>query len=139
MAGAIGREFVITRGASALLGLRDVSIEKTAGEINITTGEDDGWQLLLNASSERSITVSFSGISKDSVIRDLVMAGTEVLLLTDVVLTYPIYVTGNTTAATLSGDFRLSGITDTGPYNDAATFDAVLMSSGAMVYTIEAA
>jgi predicted secreted protein len=139
MAGNVGREFELQKNGTPLLGLRDISVEKAEGEINITTGEDDGWQLLLDPSSERSINISFSGISKDNVIRDIVMSGSPTLLLTDVTLVYPIYVNGNTTNATLTGNFRINGITDTGPYNDACTFDATLMSSGPMVFTAEAA
>jgi len=137
MAGNVGRNFLINKGGTPLLGLRDVSVEKAEGEINISTGEDAGWQLLLEASSEKSVTVTFSGITKDNIIRDLVMAGTG-LLMTDVTLTYPIMVSTNTTAATMSGDFRISGITDSCTYNDACTFDATLMSSGAMTFTPEA-
>lgn len=127
MAAAVGREILLKKGATVLLGMRSVSLDWAGSSINITSGEDDGKRLLLAASGEEQIDLKFEGIAKDSLIRDLVLGGSSTML-TDVTLTWD-------DGATLACNFRLSGYSSSVPYNDAVTFSGSLESSGDWTYT----
>jgi len=60
-------------------------------------------------------------------------------MLTDITIEFPILDTAtNSTAATLSGNFRISSFEEGAPYNDAITFSISLESSEAWTYTAEA-
>jgi predicted secreted protein len=136
MAGFIGREFLVKKNSIELLGLRAKTVSFAGESIDITTGEDDGFRTLLGPSGQQSIDISFDGIAKDALIRDLMISGGN-LLLTDIELEWPLS-SGGVTPATLTGNFRLNGYEEGQPYNEATTFSSSLMSSGTWVYTPEA-
>jgi predicted secreted protein len=136
MAGFIGREFLVKKNSVELLGLRAKTVSFAGESIDITTGEDDGFRTLLGPSGQQSIDISFDGIAKDALIRDLMISGGN-LLLTDIELEWPLS-SGGSTPATLTGNFRLNGYEEGQPYNEATTFSSSLMSSGTWVYTPEA-
>lgn len=135
MAGSIGRQFLVKKNSIVLIGLRTKTFSFAGESINITTGEDDGKRLLLPESGEESIDISFDGIAKDALIRDIVLGGNS-LMLNDIELEWPLS-DGGTTPASLTGNFRLNGYEEGQPYNEATTFSSTLMSSGAWVYTPE--
>lgn len=136
MASFVGRELLLKKNNTVIVGVRTKSFAFNGENINITTGEDDGKQLLLAASGEENISISFDGIAKDDLIRDIVLGG-GTLLFTDVELEWPL-IGGGTTPATLQCNFRLSSYEESGAYNDAITFTGTLDSSGDWTYTPEA-
>jgi|TARA_B100001105_G_C22397410_1_gene447472 predicted secreted protein len=135
MAGFIGRDFFIKKAGVELLGLRAKDLTYGGESIDITTGEDDGFRTLLSESGTKSLDISFDGIAKDALIRDLTL-GDGVVLLTDVELEWPLSPSG-TVPATTTGNFRINGYSEGHPYNEATTFSSTLESSGAWVYTPE--
>lgn len=134
----VGRKVLLKKGGSTIVGLRTTTISWSGESIDVTSGEDDGKRLLLAASGQEQIDISGEGIMKEEQFRTLVLGSTS-KLLTDVTLEFPILDTAtNSTAATLTGDFRISSFEEGNPYNDASTFSLTLESSGAWTYTAEA-
>jgi len=138
MAGAVGRELLVTKNNVAIAGLRNATLSWSGGSIDITSGEDNGKRLLLAASGQEQIDIKCEGIMKAHVFQALVL-GSSSKMLTDIDIEWPIATSPNTTEATLSGNFRISSYEEGAPYNDAITFSMTLESSGAWTYTAEAA
>jgi predicted secreted protein len=138
MAGAVGRELLIKKNNVVIAGARSVTLSWGGQSIDVTSGEDDGIRLLLAASAQEQVDIKFEGIEKASVFQNLALSSAS-KMLTDITIEWPIFTPGNTTEATLSGNFRLSAYEEGAPYNDAMTFSATLESSGAWTYTAEAA
>ena len=138
MTGAVGRELLLENTAGVLAGLRNVSFSWGGESIDITTGEDSGKRLLLAASGQEQIDISFDGIAKDTTMIEIAL-GSGSKMLTDITITWPIFDTAtNSSPATLSGNFRFPTYEEGAPYQDAITFSGSLESSGAWTYTAEA-
>lgn len=131
MAAFTGRTILFRWGGDSPLdeiaGVREKSIEINGEPINVTSDEDDGWQTLIEASAENSVNVSISGVIKNAT-----------RLLTDwfngtriqpAAFEFPAPLN-----SVLSGNWRLDALTITGAYNDAATFEATLSSTGQISY-----
>lgn len=139
MVAAVGRKCILKKNSIALIGMRNVSISDGNESIDVTTGEDDGVRLLLSETGQQGLDISFDGIMKDAVLRDLSFTiGTD-RLFTDIEIELPIVGTGNTTNATITGNFRLGAFSNEHPYNESVTFSSTLESSGPWVYTPESA
>ena len=137
MAGAIGRELLLKKGGTVIAGLRNVTLSWGGESIDVTSGEDGGKRLLLAASGQEQIDISFDGITKDSVLRDLVL-GSATKLLTDITIEWPLFDSAtNSDPADISGDFRIPSYEEGAPYQDAITFSGSLESSGAWTYDPE--
>lgn len=124
MTASAGRSIALTWNAVAVAGVREKGIAMAGEPIDVTSDEDAGWRTLLTVAGQNEVTVTISGVTKSSVLREDWFAGTRTRAL---VITYP-------DGGELSGNFYLSAYTDTGPYNDAATFEATLVSTGAVTY-----
>lgn len=120
MTGFPGRDIALTWKGTEIKGVREKGIAAAGEAINVTSDEDGGWQTLLDVAGENSVTVSISGVTKDFKLAQDWHTGARTGAVT---LTYP-------SGVTISGNFYLSSYTDTGPYNDATTFDATLNSNG---------
>lgn len=125
MAGFSGRTISLTWDSAALAGVREKSVALNGEAIDITSDDDDGWRALLEEPGENQVNLSLSGVSKEDTLRADWFAGDRTKA---VVLTYP-------NGGVLSGDFYLANYTDTGPYNDATTFECELQSTGEVSYT----
>lgn len=135
---AVGRKLLLKKGGTVVAGVRTKTLSWSGEPIDLTSGEDDGYRKLEAASGQEQIDISFEGLMKEETFRSLVL-GSSSKLLTDITLEFPILDAGNSTAATLSGDFRISSFEEGAPYNDAITFSGTLESSGEWTYTPEAA
>jgi|GEM_PF-823363 len=137
MTGAVGRELLLKKNSVIIAGLRNVSVSWGGESIDITSGEDSGIRTLIAASGQEQIDISFDGITKDSVLRDIAL-GSASKLLTDVTIEWPIFDTAtNADPADISGSFRLSSYEEGAPYQDAITFSGSLESSGAWTFDAE--
>lgn len=139
MAGFVGREAILTKNDVELAGVRTKGLNWSGESIDVTSGEDDGIRLLLAASGQEQIDIPIDGIFKEDTLLNIVMDTTQSKMLTDIELEFAIINPTNTTKATLTGNFRLSGFELGMPYNDGATFSGTLESSGAWTYTPESA
>ena len=137
--GAVGRKLLLKKNSTVLAGLRNVTVSKGDTSINVTSGENDGIQCLFSESAEQMITITFDGIEKDNILKNIAFDTTADKMLDDIEIEFPIFVNGNTTPATITGNFRLGPFELGSPYNDAITFSSTLDSSGDWVYTPEAA
>lgn len=123
----IGREFVIKRGTTAIAGVRTKSLSFNGEPIDVTTDDDTGFRTLLATAGQKSVDMSVEGLTKDALFREAALSGTS-LMLTDITVEYP-------NGDSLSGDFFLNSVEESGTYNDAMTFTASLQSSGTFTYT----
>lgn len=124
MAAFKGRELAFTWNGAAIAGVRERSLELNGAEINVTSDEDTGKRTLLTVSAEDEVNISISGVTKSNTLKSDWFAGTRTRTA---VLTFP-------DGGTLTGTFFLASYKDTGPYNDATTFEASLLSSGAVTF-----
>jgi len=135
---AVGRTLLLKKNDVVLAGLRSASLSWSGESIDLTTGEDSGKRVLEALSAQEQIDISAEGLMKEEQIRTLVL-GSASKMLTDITIEFPILDTAtNSTAATLSGNFRISSFEEGAPYNDAITFSISLESSEAWTYTAEA-
>lgn len=126
MAAAKGRELLVKKGSTVLAGIRTKGVSMNGEPIDITTDDDVGYRTLLNDAGTYSIDLSIEGITKNDTLRALIAAGGS-LMLTDITIDYP-------DGKTLSGDFFLNSLEETGTYNEAVTFSGSLQSSGTWTY-----
>lgn len=136
MAGAIGRTLLLKKGGTKLAGLRTKSWSFNGEPIDKTNDDDAGFRSLLSDAGTKSLDISFDGIAEDELIQDLVLSGGS-LMLTDITLEWPLR-SGDTTPASLSGNFFLTSFEESGAYNDAVTFSGSLQSSEGWTYTAAA-
>jgi len=126
MAASSGRNLTFTWGAGAILGVREKGLSLNGDPLDITSNEDAGKRMLIDdVSAQDELELSISGVSKDLVLRADWFAGTRTK---EIVVSWP-------DGATLTGDFFLSNYSEAGPYQDAITFDATLVSAGTWVYS----
>lgn len=138
MAGNVGRNTIVNRAGTRLIGVRSVTLDWGGEPLDITSGENNGYRTLLSEAGQRQIDLNLEGVTKDSVLKNIIMSGGSTLL-TDITIQFAIIDPTNTTAATLSGDFYIASFSDANPYNEAITFTCPMQSSGEWTYTPEAA
>lgn len=126
MAASIGRELLIKRGSVVIAGVRSKSASINGEAVDITSDDDSGFRTLLSTVGTKSMDLSVEGVTKDATLRAAMLSGSS-LLLTDVNLEYP-------NGDTVSGDFFLTSLEESAPYNEATTFTASLQSSGEFTY-----
>jgi predicted secreted protein len=130
MAARSGRKFQLLKGTTLVAGLKEVGCAVAGEPIDITTFDDNGFRTLLSTDvGVQSIDLSVSGVTKDTVLRALAMAGGSSLMLTDITLK------DASNNDTVTCNFFLSGFEETGAVDGALEFSATLQSSGAWTYT----
>lgn len=123
--GHLGREVIFEWGGKEIPGVRQKAIALAGEGIDTTSDENDGWRTLLADSGVNTVEITISGVTKSRALKNDWFKGTRTKV---VVLEYP-------DGHTLSGTFRLASFTDTGPYNEAMTFEATLQSTGPVTLT----
>ena len=122
-----GRKIRVRWKGVYIKGVREKSIALAGEPVDLTSDDDDGWRRLAteNGPAQRQVDVSVSGVTKQSDLKEDWFTGdTE----GELIIEYP---TGHVlTIATA----MLVNYTDTGPYNDATTFEASFQSSGAATW-----
>jgi len=122
MAEILGRKVVISVGGTPIATARTKNLTINNEAVDVTSDGDDGIQRLLAEPGQKSVELSVEGLYDGSSLMDVALDGT---LIQEVELDYGSY--------TLEGDFFLSSYTEGQPYNEATTFSATFMSSGAIV------
>ena len=127
MAAGKSRDFIIKKNAVAIAGVTSKSVAIAKEPIDITTDSDDGFRTFLADAGTKSLDISFSGVTKDKIMRELIITD-QTVLLTDITIEYP-------DGSTISGSFVFNGFTENGGSSDGAVeFDGTLQSSGTWVY-----
>lgn len=127
MAASKGSSFLIKKAAVVICaGIQSKDIKYNGEPIDISSDDDNGWRALMSETGMKSIDIAFEGVSKDTVLRTIVL--TDSRMLTDVSLVWP-------NGDTLTGNFFLANFSEKGETNDAIKFSAELQSSGPMTFT----
>ncbi len=120
-----GRRIELTWGGEDIPGVREKSVALNGEPIDITSDDSLGWrELLPDDPAENQVDISISGVTKSFALKQDWFANDRVKAMT---ITYP-------DGSTLTGSFQLVSYTDTGPYNDATTFEAELQSTGIIAF-----
>ncbi len=125
MSADVGRNISFTWNGATINGVREKGVSIAGEPVDVTSDEDSGWRTLLTVAGQNEVGISLGGVTKDKQLITDWFAGTRTRAC---VITYP-------DGSVLSGDFFLSTYSDTGPYNDAITFDAQLVSTGEVEFT----
>lgn len=121
-----GRRIELTWGGVAIPGVREKSVALNGEPIDISSDDSLGWrELLADDPAENQVNISISGVTTSFKMKQDWFNNDR---MQPVTITYP-------DGSTLTGEFYLSTYTDTGPYNDATTFEAELVSSGAVAFS----
>lgn len=131
MAASIGRNLKVKRGSTVIAGVRTKSGSFAGEPVDVTTDDENGFRTTLEEAGTYSFDLSVEGITKDNDIRSAALGATN-LMLTDVNLEWP-------NGDTLTGNFFLASLEESGEYNGALTFTASLQSSGEWTYTAASA
>tara|TARA_R110000851_G_scaffold84922_1_gene184895 strand:+ start:359 stop:769 length:411 start_codon:yes stop_codon:yes gene_type:complete len=132
--GAASRDLLIKKGATRLAGITSKSTAFAKEGIDITTDEDNGYRLMLDVAGTKTLDISFSGVTKDQLLREYI-ATEQTILLTDITVEWP-PVGAQTTGDTLTCDFVFNGFNESGGGSDGAIeFDGTFQSSGPWVFT----
>jgi predicted secreted protein len=123
--GNYGREVVFEWNGTEIPGVREKNLTINGEAVNVTSDEDDGVQVLLDEDAEVSIEYQVTGVSKSMVLRQAKATGN---IRGTITVTYP-------DGAVMSFAANLGPYSEGKPYNEAVTFDATFMSSGAITYT----
>ena len=127
MAARSGRRVILTFNGAQIPGVREKGITLNGEPINTSSDEDNGWQTLISEDvAEKSIEVSLSGVTKSAVLKNAWFNPQN--REAPVIITYP-------DGSVVSGTFVLGSYSESDPYNDAATFEATLLSNGEPTYT----
>ncbi len=129
MAASVGRDISFFWGDDSppeeIPGVREKGVSLSGEPIDVTSDENNGWRALLTVPAENQVEISLSGVTKSHALKADWFAGTRTQTA---VIEYA-------DGAQIGGTFFLQDYSDTGTYNDATTFEATLVSSGAVVYT----
>jgi predicted secreted protein len=133
--GAASRDLLISKNSTRLLGINAKSISCAKEPIDITTDEDNGYRLLLSQAGTKTLDISFSGVTKDLILRTQILTE-QTQLLTDIEIEFPLEGGQSTTGDTITGDFYFNGYNMSGGGSDGAIeFDGTLQSSGIWTHT----
>lgn len=122
---------LIQKGATTIGGIRTKDFTINSGMVDVTTADDTNrWRQLLAATEIKHISVSGSGVLKDT--------AAQQALATDIIAqttdTYTLTVPG---VGTFVGLFTLTQFKMGGAFNQEATFDIALESAGDITFTAE--
>jgi predicted secreted protein len=125
MAARVGRKIKFRWGGAEIPGVREKGVTLNGEAIDITADDSNGWREVLADPAENQVEISLSGVTKSHVLKADWFAGTR---------TRPAEIEYDD-GAKINGTFFMSTHSETGTYNDAATFEATLMSTGVITYT----
>src|SRR5262245_7532726 len=129
MAARIGRKIKFRWGTATPLaeipGVREKGITLNGEGIDVTADDSTGWRELLAEPAENQVEISLSGVTKSHALKADWFGGTRTK---QAEVEYD-------DGAKIAGTFFLSSYSETGVYNDAATFEATLLSTGPVTYT----
>lgn len=135
MAAQKGRAFVLKRGDGATSevfttvgGMRSTSMTIAGEQVNITDKDDAGWRKLLADAGEKTVSVSGSGVFKDTASEGLVRASAMEQTIDNYELVFE-------DGSKFAGGFQVASLEFTGEHNGAREYSLSLESSGEITYT----
>jgi len=125
MSADVGRNVVFTWGGVEIDGVREKGVSRTGNAIDVTSDENDGKRALLTVSAQDEVNISLSGVVKSDQLAGDWASGNRTKPFS---VTYP-------TGRTITGTAFLQSYNETVPYMDAITWEAELLSTGAVTET----
>lgn len=122
--GFAGRDLEFGWGGSAPAGVREKGLTLNGEPIDVTSDDASGWRTLLTSATQKQADVSISGVTFSHALKNDWLARTS----RTATFTYP-----DGTVISFTG--IISEYSETGNYQDATTFEATIMSSGAVTIT----
>lgn len=125
-----GRLCVLKKGATAIAGARVVGLSWNGQPIDVTDQGDSGIQSFLAGHlATDTMEVTIEGLEEDGVIRTAALSGgAAAKFLSDLTFEFP-------TGDTITGNFVLTTYTESGPHDDAQTFNATFVRNGVHTFT----
>lgn len=124
--GFAGRTIIVRQGGEVIAGIRTKTLNFEGEPIDVTSDENDGWRTLLSVYGTRGLTASVEGVVKS---HQLKVAALSQAVISELTLTWP-------DGFEVIADFALANYTETGAYDDAATFSCEFRSSGEIAYDV---
>lgn len=119
-------------GVTTIGGIRAKTFTINSETVDVTTADDSNrWRKLLAATGIKTMSVSGSGIIKDTQAQQQAVTDVIAQTVDDYTLTVP-------GLGTFVGAFQLSQFQTGGEYNGEATFEIALESGGDITFTPEA-
>lgn len=129
MAKTAGRLCVIQKNSVTIAGGRNVNISVNGSPIEVGDQGSSGFtEKLADELTGRELQFTLDGVEEDQVIRDIAFGSSASgHFMDDLTFVFP-------NGDSISGDFVLSGYSETGAYEDAQTFNATFTSNGQWTY-----
>jgi predicted secreted protein len=130
MAQAAGRDFAVKKNSTVIASVRSKSITWNGTLIDTTNDDDEGKTTYLSDKfATTTLEISVEGMTDDDVLSDLAFSGDDTdKFLSDLTLERP-------NGDVISGTFILTNYVETGQYQEAVTFTATIVRSGAHTWT----
>ncbi len=130
MAKSAGRDFAVKKNGTTIAAVRTKTVTWAGTPIDITNDDDDGaTTYLADAFGTTTLELSVEGMTDDDVLCDLAFSGTAAdKFLSDLTLE-------RANGDAISGTFVLTQYVETGSYQEATTFTATIVRSGAHTWT----
>jgi predicted secreted protein len=130
MANSAGRDFVVKKNSTAIASVRTKSFNWQGQTIDVTTDDEDGVTTFLDDKfASTTLEISVSGLTDADVLFDLAISTTDSdKFLSDITLE-------RANGDEISGNWVLTGYSETGEYQGATTFEATLVRNGAHTFT----
>lgn len=125
MAARIGRKIKLRWNGAEIPGVREKGITLNGEAVDVTADDSNGWRELLADPAENQVEISLSGVTKTHTLKTDWFAGTRTR---SAEIEYD-------DGSKITGTFYMSNHSETGTYNDAATFEATLQSTGVVTFT----
>lgn len=121
-----GRKIAVYWKGERIGAARERSITMQGEPVDVTSDDDDGWRRLAteNGAAQDNVDVTVSGVTKNSILKEDWFSRERT---GELIIEYP-------TGHRISGEAVLTNYTDTGPYNDAVTFEATFQYSGMVTF-----
>lgn len=117
-----------TEAFTSIASARETSFTHNNEVVDITAKDQNGWREILAGAGMKSVSVSISGVFKDTAAEELLRAAA----VDGDVVNYRI-ISGN--GDQWQGPFIITSYERGGSYNGEETFSATLENAGAVVYT----
>lgn len=124
--GFLGRSTILKVDGVAIAGVREKALSVNGEPVDVTADDSAGWREVLAETGEQQVDLSLSGVTKSNVLKVIAFSKTDKVKA--VTLEYA-------DGGIVAGDFYFGPYNETGPYNDATTFEQSLVSSGPVTYT----
>ena len=121
MAESTGRKLRLKIGPTIIAAIRTKKVLMDKGVVDITTSDSAGWRTLSSVMGQKSLSITFDGISSDNILKKKVMSMDDISI-PDLKIEF-------SDGSNFVGSFILTDLEETGTYDNAITFSGTLLSA----------